>query len=149
MSSTIRGHDTTREIAFGIGAFVGTLTFAFGVGSLILAMSVGVRRGQEYLAPSVRTTLLVVGVGLLVGGVVLHLYRAKMPFGDQSALATVGTVTALVGGAITLFATATESTMSAPFLTSPQEKMVLFAIAYVLIAVGLVVLRAAARVVGW
>jgi len=149
MSRSLRRRESRREIAFGIGAFVGMVTFAIGVATLVLAMSVGLRRGQDYLPTGARTAILAVGAALLLGGVLLRLYRGRLSAGNEDRLATGGLVAALLGVALFLFGAAAETTVSAPFLTSPREKVLLFLIAYVLIAAGLLVLRRAAKIVGW
>lgn len=149
MSSNFDANGYGREIAFATGAFLGTLTFAVGMATLILAMSVGLRRGEEYLDPTTKMTLLGLGAVMVVTGVLFRLYRGTVTTRFESEAATGGTIAALIGAALVLFASSAEVTVSAPFLSSPKEKVLLFAIAYVLVAIGLVLLRFAAKMVGW
>lgn len=148
-NTSLTDREYVREVAFGIGAFLGTMLLAFGLATLVLAMSVGLRRGQEYLPAGAQTALVAGGGFLVVFGALLRLYRDRVTSRFQSTLVPVTTVGILVGIALVLFGAAAETTVSAPFLTSPREKVLLFGIAYGLVAVGLVLLRGAARVVGW
>lgn len=137
--------DYRREIGFTFGTFVGVLTFSFGVGFLILAMSVGVRReAGGYLPPGARTALVYGGLALVVVGILVRLYRSRLGVSKY-----VGTAVFGVGSLAFMFGIARQTTVSAPFVTSPTQKVVLFGIAVVMVIVGMVLVRASARLVGW
>lgn len=149
MSTNLRANEFGREIAFGLGAFVGMLLFALGIATLILALSVGFRRGQMYLTPTTAIVLLVGGLVLLVGGIIARLYRHRLTQAHEDRVKTGSVVAILVGIAMLLYRFSPQATVSAPFLASPREKLLLFLIAYALIAIGLIILRGAAKIVGW
>jgi len=119
------GHEYGREIAFAVGALIGMAVFAFGTATIVLAMSVGFRRGISLLTPTVRTVLL-----------------------DRPAN-VAGWIGILLGSGMLLLRYSADQTASAPYMAAPGEKLVLFVAGYAMIIVGLFILRAAARIVGW
>ena len=144
-----RSEDAGRDVAFAVGTLVGMAVLAIGLATLILAVSVGLRRDEGYLTPDVRLALLAVGGLLVLAGVAVRLVRAAPPAGARDPIRTAGFVTSLVGLGVLLFGVSAETTVSAPFLATPSQKFVLFGIAYGLLVVGYLIVRSAARTVGW
>lgn len=140
--------DNRREIGFGLGTFTAMTLLSLGFAFLILALAVGVRRRQgNYLPPGTTPLLLWGGLAVIVVGLVIRLYSSK--FSRPETVQRVGTVVAVLAGVATLVGMARQTTVSAPFVTSPLQKAILFAIAFGTIAVGWLLLRASARLVGY
>lgn len=140
--------DRRREIGFTIGTFSAMTILSLGFAFLVLSLSVGLRRRTgEYLPPGTQSVLLWGGLAALVLGLVIRLYRSK--FDSPETVRRVGTVVAVLGAVAALVGMARQTTVSAPFVTTPVQKALLFAIAFVTIAVGWVLLRASARLVGY
>lgn len=140
--------DLRREIGFGVGTFTAMTILSLGFAFLVLSLSVGLRRGQgEYLPPGTAPLLLWGGLVVVVLGLVLRLYSST--FDSPETVRRVGTIVALLGGVSSLVGAARQTTVSAPFLVSPVQKALLFLIAFGTIAVGWLLLRASARLVGY
>ncbi len=140
--------DFRRELGFGVGTFVAMTLLSLGVALLILFLSVGLRRPTGgYFPAGVPQVLLWGGLAVLVVGLVVRLYRST--FDSPETVRRVGTGLAVVGGVATLVGAARETTVGAPFLTSPLQKAILFGIAFGTMAVGWVLLKASVRLVGY
>lgn len=145
MSST----EYRREIGFGLGTFVGVLFVALGISLIILFLSIGLRVEQgAYLSPTVQSALLYGGIAGFVVGLGVRLYRSRLSLSDRAAK-YLGTAL-LAGGVLAVIVSlAKQTARSAPFLTSPTQKFMLLGIALGCLVVGGVLIRAAARTVGW
>lgn len=136
------------EAAFVTGAIVGMLAFGIGLAFLILALSVGMRQG-EYLTDTQDLAVGVGGILFISIGIALHFVRRRVPERFRRATRYVGTILAVLGLMGALFAVSAETTVSAPFLVSPRDKLVLFLTAFALLIGGLLLLRGAGKMVGW
>lgn len=142
---------TTRqeEIAFGVGTFGGVLLFAFGVAMFILGATTGVRSGT-YLSPTLKWGLVAVGVVAAVIGIVVYVRGSQLRNDAARAKRTVGGGLVLLTGIyITAFALSPQTTLSAPFISSPRQKVLFFCVSFVAICVGAALIRRSARIVGW
>lgn len=146
MSVDARG--TLDEPAFVVGSLLGVLAFALGLAVLVLALSVGMRRGT-YLTETQDLAIGVLGLVAIVGAFGLRMAAGRFTDRTKGLVRRAGTAVGSIGLMLVLFAVSAETTVSAPFLISPMDKAILFAVAYVLLVGGYFLLRGAGRMVGW
>lgn len=136
------------EIGFIAGALIGVLMFAIGLAFLVLALSVGMRRGT-YPLDGLGLVLGVGGILLVAVGLALRLGYRRVPKRFQTVARVSGMGVLVLGLMAALFSASAKTTASAPFLITVWDKVVLLVTAFALILAGLFLLRSAGRMVGW
>jgi hypothetical protein len=137
-----------REVGFSVSLFSGMLVFSVGISLLVMALTIGLRREQGgYLPPGAADALLWGGLVVVLVGSVVRLFRSRTDRPETTRRVSTGIV--VVGAVGALVGLARETTVSAPFVASPVEKAVLFVASFVALTVGWLLIRAAARLVGW
>lgn len=138
-----------EELTFGLGSFVGMAVFATGFATYVLALSIGVRN-EEYLGPTLKWAILAAGLVVAAVGLVLYARGGRQQHGSADGhKRTIGVGFALVGTYVASFAVSAQTTLSAPFLTTPRQKVLLFVFSFVTLSIGLVLLKRAASIIGW
>lgn len=145
---SVERSDQLQELTFVLGTLIGMLAFAIGLAFLILALSVGVREGT-YITPRQEIVLMTAGVLALTIGIVLRFGRDRLTPRYRGAARLGGGLLVVFGVMALLFAMSAETTVSAPFLSRPFDKAVLFITSFVLLLGGLALMRMAGRIIGW